>query len=309
MRSFAQVAIVLATLLNGAGAAAQPEPAPVPPADPPPPEAPPAPPEPTPPPEPAPPPAEPAPAAAPPEAPPALPPPAASDPALPALEPSAPPEPEQPDEPSGGGGFEMPAWSARIDPFNWLLEGRLGLELEVKLFEFMTVELVPVFVVNDEPPTLNLSGSPDVLRQESNGLGPISGASLDVGFWLDGSAFSGYVIRVGITNYGYTYRTEDDQGEIDSVDTVEREAFVMFGSQASWGAFTLAGGIGLGVHLNKDERCFADGATSPSQSRTSDCDGELLIATERSTQGVADLHGDLFPADLMGRFSLGVVFK
>ena len=243
---------------------------------------------------------EPAPAPGPP---PTAPPPAS---ALPPLEPAAPPPPPpEPEEPEGKG-FTMPPWSLRIDPFNWLLEGRMGLELEVGLLDFMTVELVPVFVVTDKPPTLNLDGAPDVLRQESNGIGPISGASLDVGFWLDGTAFHGYVIRAGITNYGYTYRTEDDAGEIDEVETVERIAFVMFGSQASWGAFTIAGGLGLGVHLNRDERCFPQGAT---QAQTSDCDDELLIATRSDFQEAADLHGGFYPIELMGRFSLGILIE
>ena len=232
-----------------------------------------------------------------------------SDPALPPLEPAAPPPPPPPPEEPEGKGFTMPPWSVRVDPFNWLLEGRMGLELEVGLLDFMTVELVPVFVVNDKPPTLNLDGVPDVLRQESNGIGPISGASLDVGFWLDGTAFHGYVIRVGITNYGYTYRTEDDAGDIDEVDAVERVAFAMFGSQVNWGAFTLAGGIGLGVHLNREERCFPAGATSVAQAQTSDCDDELLIATRSDVQQTADLHGGFYPAELMGRFSLGILIE
>ena len=32
----------------------------------------------------------------------------------------------------------------RIDPFNWLLEGRLGLELEIGILKFMSFEMVPV---------------------------------------------------------------------------------------------------------------------------------------------------------------------
>jgi hypothetical protein len=217
--------------------------------------------------------------------------------------------PPQPDEEEGSGGFEMPPWSARIDPFNWLLEGRLGLELEVGLLDFLTVELVPTFVVQEKPPTLNLSGSPDVLRQESGGLGPMSGAAVDVGMWLDGSAFHGYVIRVGFATYGYSYRTEDGGGEIDAVDVTERTVFAMFGSQASWGAFTIAGGIGLGVELNKTQRCFDDSAVSVADARTDGCDDELQIATDRNTVDPVDLHGSLFPVELMGRFSLGILIE
>ena len=67
----------------------------------------------------------------------------------------------------------MPPWSVRMDPFNWLLEGRLGLELEVGLLNWLSVEFVPVFVVNDQPPAFNFSGREDPLTQESNGLGRI----------------------------------------------------------------------------------------------------------------------------------------
>lgn len=202
----------------------------------------------------------------------------------------------------------MPPWSVRVDPFNWLLEGRLGFELEVGLLDFMSVEVVPVVVANDKPPTLNLGGAPDVLSQHSNGIGPISGASVDLGFWLDGKPLRGYVIRVGVTNYGYEYKTEDDAGPIDSVETTEREAFFMFGSHSRWGAFTISGGIGLGLHLNRQERCFPDNATSVNQAKTSGCDKQLLIAIDRGAQDSVDLNGPLFPADLFGRFSLGVSF-
>lgn len=274
------------------------------------------PPEPPPPPpaEPAPPPADPAlaPSAAPaPPPPPTAPEPepapeAGQDPALPPLDYSAagppPPPPEKPER-----GFQMPPWSARVDPFNWLLEGRLGLELEVGLLDFLSIEVVPVFVAAEKPPTLNFRGSNDVL-QKSGGLGPISGASVDLGFWLDGNVFRGYVIRAGITNYGYEYRSEDDAGVIDQVDVTEREAFFMFGSHSRWGAFTISGGIGLGLHLKKQQRCFPKGATSPGQATTDQCDNQLLIALDRGASKVVDLNGPLFPADLFGRFSLGVTF-
>ncbi|MBK7580862.1 MAG: hypothetical protein IPI67_11710 [Myxococcales bacterium] len=217
------------------------------------------------------------------------------------------PPPPPPEKPSGNG-FEMPPWSLRVDPFNWLLEGRLGFETEVALFNFLSVEVVPVFVANEKPPTLNLGGAPDVLRQKSNGLGPMSGAAVDVGFWLDGKPLRGYVIRVGMTNYAYEYRTEDDAGLIDKVETVEREAFFMFGSHSRWGAFTISGGIGLGLHLNKQQRCFPSGATSPSQATSDKCDNQLLISIDRQAQDQVDLNGPLFPADLFGRFSLGVSF-
>ncbi|MCE7892524.1 MAG: hypothetical protein DYH12_22930, partial [Sorangiineae bacterium PRO1] len=226
------------------------------------------------------------------------------DPNLPPLDYSAPPPPppEKPDR-----GFEMPPFSVRVDPFNWLLEGRLGLELEVGLLDFLSIEVVPVFVANDRPPTLNFRGAADVY-QASNGLGPISGATVDVGLWLDGKALRGYVIRLGMTNYGYEYSTKDNAGPIDSVEVTEREVFFMFGSASRWGAFTISGGIGLGLHLKKQQRCFPEGATSVAQATTSGCDDQLLLSRTRDVSDLVDLNGPIFPADLFGRFSLGVSF-
>jgi hypothetical protein len=222
-----------------------------------------------------------------------------------------PPPPPPPRE--RGGDFEMPPWSVRLDPFNWLLEGRLGLELEVGLLEFMTFELVPVFVVNDQPPTLNLSGVEDTLRQESNGLGAMSGASLGLGFWLQGRVLRGTVLRAIFQNQGYTYKTVDSGGTIDRFSHTDRVLMGMIGSHSRFGAFTIAGGIGLGVDLNKEERCFDRGNdfTSAGTLRSSapsgrNC-GEQQIAVDR-TGGVADVGGFLYPAVLEGRISLGVSF-
>ncbi len=214
-----------------------------------------------------------------------------------------PPPPRKPDE-----GYEIPDFSVRIDPFNWLLKGRLGLELEVEVWEFISFELVPIFVVNEEPPLLNLRGFPSDLTQHSNGLGAMSGASFGAGFWLEGKPFEGHVLRVILTNYGYEYRTDDNTGRIDTVQHTERRLFGMFGSHSRWGPFTIAGGIGLGVELNKQERCFPQGATAVASATTEGCDGQHLIAIERDLDPVGELNGPLHPVYLTLRFSLGFVF-
>jgi hypothetical protein len=213
-----------------------------------------------------------------------------------------PPPPQKPDE-----GFEIPDFSVRIDPFNWLLEGRLGFEFEVQLWEFITVETVPVFVVDESPLTLRLGGREDNLTQHSNGLGALSGASLGVGFWLDGEPFEGTVLRAIYTNYGYNYRTRDGDRTIDEVEHTERHLYGFFGSYRRWGFFTLGGGIGLGVELNKQERCVASRAAG-FRTTSSGCDGELQIALDDSGSEVADLNGWLHPVQIVGRISLGVVF-
>ncbi len=191
----------------------------------------------------------------------------------------------------------------RVDPFNFLLEGRLGLELEVALSRILTLELVPVFVTAHSPPMLNYDTyEKSSLRQESNGWGPMSGAAIDAGIWFGGKPFRGYVLRAGFTNYAYTYTTTSPAN--DSVSHTSREFFALLGSHSRWGAFTLAGGLGLGYELNQQNRCFDDFGNA-----TSTCDkDQLLIKLNRDGTTVADLHGYLYPFDLLVRFSLGVVF-
>lgn len=226
--------------------------------------------------------------------------------------------PPEPDRDRGDGGFKMPPFSIRLDPFNWLIEGRLGLELEVGVLDFMTVELVPILIANAEPPTFNFSGRADPLSQESNGLGPIAGASLGVGFWIAGRPLDGYVLRVALTNVGITYKSSDAMGVFDRVTQTERRLVVMFGSHSRFGVFTIAGGIGLGYELNQGTRCFVStgGASPGSRATSSGCadDGELHIALDDPSVRspgqleVADLNGWLHPVYLEGRFSIGVSF-
>jgi hypothetical protein len=214
------------------------------------------------------------------------------------------PPPPPPQDPNNG--FKVPDISIRVDPFNLLLEGRLGLELETEVYKFLTVELVPVFVTTQAPPTLNYSPYQDsTINQHSNGIGAISGAAIDAGFWFGRKPLEGNVLRVGLSDYGYTYDSKDAGGTFDTVNHTDREFFAMFGQHSRWGAFTIAGGIGLGYALNKQNRCFKAGAP------TSDCPkDENLIALDRTytDSGSANLNSFLFPFDLLARFSLGVVF-
>jgi hypothetical protein len=215
-----------------------------------------------------------------------------------------------PPPPRRDSGFEVPAFSIRLDPFNWLLEGRLGLELEAEVWEFITAEVVPVFVVNKTPPSFNFVRREGDLSQESNGLGALSGASIGVGFWLQGEPLEGYVLRAIYTNYGYTYRVEDDTGWSDQVSHTERRLVFMFGSQSNIGGhFAIAGGIGLGYELNQQERCYPDGyVVGLHEPQTQDCDGALQIALDQQVDNVVDLNGGFHPIYISARISLGVKF-
>jgi hypothetical protein len=214
------------------------------------------------------------------------------------------------DSAGDGGGFTMPGFSIRIDPFNWLLEGRLGLELEVVVWKFISVELVPVFVANTEPPAFNFSGRDDPISQHSNGLGPISGASLGAGFWLSGAPLRGYVLRAILTDYNYTYEAADSAGVFDKVSHADRRFIVEIGSQSRFSAFTIGGGIGLGYELNQAQRCVVNSGSSFVDTATSGCpdDDELLILADRDGSSVANLNGSFHPIYISIRLSLGVSF-
>ncbi|MEO7037536.1 MAG: hypothetical protein ABI548_26500 [Polyangiaceae bacterium] len=213
----------------------------------------------------------------------------------------APPPPPQ--DPNNG--FKVPDISVRIDPFNLLLEGRLGLELETEVYKFLTVEIVPVFVTTKQPPTLNYASYNSTVNQSSNGIGAISGAAIDAGFWFGRKPLVGNVLRVGLSNYSYKYESKDGNGvPIDSVAHTDREFFVMFGQHSRWGAFTIAGGLGLGYELNKQNRCFDDLTGGVTSSCPKD---QALLRVDRAG-GAYDLNSFLYPFDLLARFSLGVVF-
>ena len=204
-------------------------------------------------------------------------------------------------------------FSIRIDPLNWLLSGRLRIELEIGIWKFLSFELIPAFVTSSGPLLVNYSRLDSTLAQASNGLGPISGVSLGVGFWLSGEPFSGYVIRLNFTNYAYTYRAADGGGTFDKVDFTERRLCGFFGSHSRFGPFTLAGGFGLGLELNQVERCGlmqveTDDGEYQISGRSSDCEGRQLIALNRMATETADLNGPTHPVYFEARISFGVVF-
>jgi hypothetical protein len=218
------------------------------------------------------------------------------------------PPPPPPKEPDGGG---IPPFSIRIDPLNWLLDGKLGLQLEVGIWKFLSFEMVPIFVTTGTPPTLNLFRSfGGSLRQESNGLGALSGSSFELGFWLGGHPLKGTVLRAVFENYGYTYRTD-----IDYVSHTSRVLMGMIGSASRFGAFTLNGDFGIGVDLNKEERCYSSVFTAsgyisqdtPGAPTGSGC-GELQVV-DTSSAGAFPIYpvsAPLYPAVFEFRLSLGV---
>lgn len=198
----------------------------------------------------------------------------------------------------------MPGFAVRTDVLSALLGGRLGLELEVQLYQFITFEMVPEFIVWQRPPLLNL-GRGSNLTQHSTGIGALSGSSFGLGFWFNGKPFEGYFLKALFSTNGYRYESDDDQGFIDSVNHTERWLYVQLGSYSRWGPFVLGGAIGIGVELNRDERCF-DNTTG--KVLTSNCDGELDVKVNRQGDYV-NVHPWTYPIVLTFRvLSLGFVF-
>ena len=203
-------------------------------------------------------------------------------------EPLPPPPPEE-----GHKGFTMPPWSVRIDPFTWVLEGKLGVELEAGLLKWLSAEIVPVFVSATKPPTLSsFAGRESEVAQHSNGLGPLSGASIGAGFWPQGHVLHGYVLRVIFTDYGYTYTSNADQ-----FTHTDRWFLGMLGSHSTFGPFTIAGGFGLGVDLNQHEYC--------GKGQASGCNDLRLVGRDGTILSVAP---SFYPVVIAGRISLGVTF-
>jgi len=217
----------------------------------------------------------------------------------------APPPPPAPPESEK---TPIPPFSVRLDPFNWILEGQLGVELEVGLLDWLSVETVPMFVVDESPPWLHLGGGDSRVYQKSNGVGALSGATLGLNFWPH-KVFKGYVIRTGLSNYGLEYETRRDGTRVDSVAHTKRQFYAMLGSMSRWGAFTVSGGIGLGYELNKQTRCFPSNATSLSQAGPGDCDEIQLAIPLQGTNvlGIVPVTPFTYPWEILGRISLGVV--
>jgi hypothetical protein len=222
-------------------------------------------------------------------------------------EPPPPPEKEE---------SKIPPFSVRIDPLHWLLEGKLGLELEVSPFlKWMSIELVPEFVTGEQPPLLGLRGREDVLHRRGDGLGALSGTSIGLGFWPGARGMKGTVLRILYQNYSYQYVTQTQGGAVidPGFSHTFRNFMGFFGSHSRWGAFTLAGGILLGVDLNKFERCYQSSVAPPDTigaPKGSGC-GEWEIglsrdpATNRPLE-IISVSDFLYPIILDFRLSLGV---
>jgi hypothetical protein len=112
------------------------------------------------------------------------------------------------------------------------------------------------------------------------------------------------VIRAIFENYGYTYASS-----LEQFSHTQRALMGMFGSHSTIGAFTIAGGIGLGVDLNSEYRCYPAGARV-GETQSSGC-SSLQLAVNSDMIGRANavpVSSDLYPVILAARISFGVTF-
>jgi len=171
--------------------------------------------------------------------------------------------------------------SIRLDPFSWILRGRPALEVEYlpPFVDWLTIEAAPMLGV--QPMITN------DFNQSGGDLG------LGLGFWLNGKAFNGYVLRpiVQINAMHYTSDCTDNcgAGETDIKHT-ETRIGGLIGSHYRWEFVTLAFAFGLVVDTNAK-------------------DLDKVLSGKRSNWEVHAFGQALSPkVDIVSRISLGVVF-
>ena len=217
----------------------------------------------------------------------------------------------------------IPDFSVRLDPRAWLTEEQLKIELEVELLSWLTLELVPTFITNEQQAAL---GRELPLERQSNFLGPIPGAGLNLGFWLGDDALHGSVIRAGLRIDSFTYRTfaEENRSEgvrrgdvVDEVNYIRDLLTLEWGYHHNWGPFTVSGGLGLAYEMFSPKRCLAGGRASV-PATSSDCDETQLVLVAQAARGAAmpafhDLYSPtvlaLHPFSLTARLSFGILIE
>ncbi|MFW5739379.1 MAG: hypothetical protein ACOC1F_03325 [Myxococcota bacterium] len=171
--------------------------------------------------------------------------------------------------------------SLRFDPLSWILRGRPALEVEYLLLDWLTVEAAPML------------GTQPMIYDEFDQSGVGFGASL--GFWLDGDAFSGYVLRplmqINAMHYETDYEGPLNENEHTDIEHTEVRVGGMLGGHNRWNFFTIAWGIGLTVDTNAD-------------------DSEKTLRWDENNAAKIHDFGQVFSpkVDIISRLSLGVIF-
>ena len=157
-------------------------------------------------------------------------------------------------------GFEMPPFSIRIDPFIWLVR-RQARHSSSRSGSYKFRQRRARAALRRERAATDLQLLRRTARSPCRASRTASGRSREPrsgsASGSAGKPLEGNVLRAIFTNYAYHYVATDERGEFDNVSHVERHLFGYFGSHSKWGAFTLAGGFGIGVRAQPSRtRCF-----------------------------------------------------
>lgn len=211
-------------------------------------------------------------------------------------------------EPTRRSPYRFPDLHIGFEPLEMIFEARFTPSIEVALWKMFSLEVTPMFLINDSPMLWDLYGThardEDVFRS-SDGIGPLLGGSVSLGVWLNGRPFRGTFLRPFITNYAAKYTAKIDGVLHDTQRFVERRLGLLLGTMKRLGPLSLSGAIGLSYELNDAQGCELDDEGSGFSPTSQDCGQRLLIASQR---GTSDLFGPLHPLQIEGRVLVGVVF-
>gem|GEM_PF-687165 len=200
-----------------------------------------------------------------------------------------PPPPPPPADP----GFDQ--YSIRFDPLMWILDGRPSLELEYAPIKWLSIEVAPMLATKALISDIRQSG------------GGVSGS---LGFWLDGTAYSGTVLRPLVQVNAMTYQSpyepegaynEDVDGLLEYKHT-ETRVGGMIASHHRWGGFTIVTGFGILVDTAAEKDPDCDKSPTPGK-----C---VLRVTDSDTVNVYGpfASGLSTKVDWTLRLSMGAVF-
>ncbi len=216
-----------------------------------------------------------------------------------------------PSYPSPRSSFKLPPIGVRLDLLDLVLRGRLDIELEAAPLDWLSVEVVPLAVVGAQPIGHRLRfTADDKIYQGSAGIGPFAGFTAGAGFWLDGKALQGTVVRANVAVHGFEYLSRNSDGSrIDRVVDNQRRLQLLLGHHRRWGHFTLTSGFGFEYELTDTRRCFESGSNSPT-SRGCQVEELYLRTTPPSISGAKseNVHWVLHPLYLVARLGIGAAF-
>jgi hypothetical protein len=181
--------------------------------------------------------------------------------------------------------------------------------MEVGLLKFMSVEIVPVFVVNDQPPSLNFSRHRRQPCTRKNRRPGSHGRQLaQPGFWLEGKSDAGLRTARILTKLTATPTKRKMTSDRSMRSATPAPVLLLQSGRTRAGAlFHARGRHRLGCRAEQGNRAVSSLANATSYGRR---DVERLrqqqIIVQRSPVGIYKPEFAAHPVQLMFRFSLGI---